>query len=68
MRVKYRGDEVEVTYETYGSYSPATRFQPAEYPDIFIEDVEYQGVSIFKILSDNDIEEILESLISELEC
>lgn len=67
MKVKYRGDEVEVTYETYGFYSPATRFQPAEYPDIFIEDVEYQGVSIFKILSDNDIEEILESLIADIE-
>lgn len=67
MRVKYRGDEVEVTYETYGFYSPATHYQPAEYPDIYINDVEYQGVSIFKILSDIDIEEILESLIAELE-
>ena len=68
MRVKYRGEEIEVTYHSYGVYSQATRFQPAEYPDIYIEDVEYQGVSIFNILSDNDIEEILESLISELEC
>ncbi len=67
MRVKYRGEEIEVTYHSYGVYSPATRFQPAEYPDIYIEDVEYQGVSIFNILSDNDIEEILESLIVEIE-
>lgn len=67
MKVRYRGEEVEVTYQSYGVYCAATRFQPAEYPDIFIEDVEYQGVSIFNILSDNDIEEILESLISEIE-
>lgn len=67
MRVKYRGEEIEVTYHSYGVYSPATRFHPAEYPDIFIEDVEYQGVSIFNILSDNDIEEILDSLIAEIE-
>lgn len=67
MRVKYRGEEIEVTYHSYGVYSPATHYEPAEYPDIYIEDVEYQGVSIFNILSDNDIEEILESLISELE-
>ena len=67
MRVKYRGDEVEVTYHSYGVYYAATRWQPAEYPDICIEDVEYKGVSIFNILSDNDIEEILESLIAEIE-
>ena len=67
MIVKYRGDEVEVTYETYGSYLPATRWQPEEHPEYYITDVEYQGVSIFNILSDNDIEEILESLIAEIE-
>ena len=67
MRVKYRGDEVEVTYESYGTYYPATRCRPAEYPDIYINDVEYQGVSIYNILSDNDIEEILESLIASIE-
>lgn len=67
MRVKYRGEEVEVTYHSYGVYCAATRFEPAEYPDIYIEDVEYQGVSIFNILSDNDKEEILESLIDKME-
>lgn len=67
MKVKYRGDEVEVTYHSYGVYSPATHYEPAEYPDVYIEDVEYQGVSIYNILGEIELEEIKESLIYELE-
>lgn len=67
MRIKYRGEEVEVEYSSYGKYIPATHWNPAEHPEYYIENVEYQGVSIFNILSENDLEEILESLIAELE-
>ena len=67
MKVKYRGEEVIVDYNSYGDYSPATHWQPAEYPDYYIEDVTYQGISIYNILSENDLEEILESMIAEIE-
>jgi hypothetical protein len=66
-RLKYRGEEIEVEFSIYGEYIPQTRWQPAEYPEYNIEDVFYNGTSIFAILSENDLEEINENLIAELE-
>ena len=66
MTLKYREAEIEVGYTTYGKYIPATRDNPEEYPDHFVETVYYKDVDIFPILSYEDKNEINELLISEL--
>lgn len=66
MRLQFRGEEIEVVYETYGEYMPPTRENPAEYPDIFITEVMYKGVDINPILGDGDVEEIYELLLDAI--
>jgi hypothetical protein len=62
MEVKYRGEKVEVEYDTYGSYSPATYDSPAEYPEFIINAVYYNDVDIMPILTESDLELITEEL------
>lgn len=64
--IKYREEEVEVEYNLYGTYIPATREYPEEYPDAIVEAVYYNGVNILPILSYEDQEEINETLIDYL--
>ena len=64
--IKYREEEVEVEYNLYGTYIPATREYPEEYPDAIVEAVYYNGVNILPILSYEDQEEISENLIEYL--
>jgi len=66
MNLQFRGEEIEVTYETYGEYMPPTRENPAEYPDVYITEVMYKGVDIMPILGDADIDWIYELLIDKL--
>lgn len=61
-RLKYRGEEIEVEYSSYGHYTMATYDNPAEYPEHFIEAVNYGGVDILPILSQEDQDEIYELL------
>ena len=65
-RIKYREEEVEVEYNLYGTYIPATRECPEEYPDFEIDAVYYNGVDILPILSYEDQEEIDELLADYL--
>jgi len=65
--VKYRNEIVEVEFSIEGEYIPQTHWQPAEYPDYIIEDVFYNGTSIFNILNEDDLEEIHDKLIAKLE-
>jgi hypothetical protein len=66
MKIKFRGEEVEVLYYKYGKYIPPTRENPAEYPDIDITKIIYKEVDIGPILSDTDLELIYEILIEKL--
>jgi len=61
-RLKYRGEEIEVEYSTVGHYVMATYDNPPEYPDHFIDAVNYGGVDILPILSESDQDEIYELL------
>lgn len=65
--VTYRSEVVEVDFRIEGEYIPQTHWQPAEYPDYIIEDVFYNGTSIFNILNEDDLEEIHDKLIAKLE-
>jgi len=64
--LKYREAELEIKYDTYGKYIPATQYDPPEYPDIEIYAVFYEGVDILPILSYIDQDEINELLIDYL--
>jgi hypothetical protein len=61
-RLKYRGEEIEVEYNTVGTYIMATYDNPAEYPDTIIDAVYYNEVDILPILSERDQDEIYELL------
>lgn len=65
--VTYRSEVVEVDFCVEGEYRSQTHWQPAEYPDYIIEDVFYNGTSIFNILNEDDLEEIHDKLIAKLE-
>jgi hypothetical protein len=65
-RLKYRSEEIEVEYNTVGTYVMATYDNPAEYPDFEIDAVYYNGVDILPILSYEDQEEINELLTEYL--
>jgi hypothetical protein len=64
--LNYRDVEVEIKYDTYGKYIPATWSDPAEYPDVEIFAVFYKGVDILPILSYEDQDEIYELLNEHL--
>lgn len=66
MKLQFRGEEIEVMYDSYGQYIAPTRVNPAEYPDVFITDVLYKGIDINPILTDVDMEEVYELLIDRL--
>ena len=66
MTLKYREAEIEIKYDIYGEYIPATWCDPSEYPDIELRGVFYKDVDILPILSYEDQDEIYELLISEL--
>ena len=66
MRLQFRGEEIEVVYETYGEYMPPTRENPAEYPDVYITEVLYKDIDIMPILGDADIDWIYELLLEEI--
>lgn len=66
MKLQFRGEEIEVVYDTYGEYIPPTRENPAEYPDIFITEILYKGIDINPILGDGDVEEVYELLLDNI--
>lgn len=66
MKILYRGQVIEVSYEEIGEYYPATRENPPEYPDVEIHYIIYEGVNITPILSEVDIDEINSLLVNEL--
>lgn len=66
MKLEFRGEEIEVVYDSYGQYIAPTRKNPAEYPDVFITEVIYKDVDIQPILTDVDMEEVYELLIDRL--
>lgn len=66
MEVKYRGEKVDVVYETWGFYRPATQYDPPEYPEYEIIQVFYDGADILPILNEDDLAELYEELYSLL--
>jgi hypothetical protein len=66
MVIKFRNEDIDVMYDEMGKYCPATRDNPAEYPDLHITSIEYKGVDIEPILSDMDTDWIYELLVAEL--
>jgi hypothetical protein len=66
MNLEYRGELIEVDVKQYGEYTPATRWQPEEYPDYELRAVYYKDVDIINILSETDIDEIMEIFLNEL--
>ena len=65
-RLKYRGEEIEVEYNTVGDYIAATYDSPPEYPDTFIDAIYYNEVDILPILSERDQDEIHNLLLDYL--
>ena len=63
MHINYKGTEIEVEYEVSGDYYPATRYQPAEYPEVEITAIYYKDVDVLDLL-EFDLECIYE-LINE---
>lgn len=66
MKIQFRGEEIEVVYDTYGKYIAPTKENPAEYPDVNITEIYYKGVDIMEILGEVDIDLIYELLIDEI--
>jgi hypothetical protein len=65
-RIIYRDEEVDVEYNLYGAYIPATYENPEEYPDVIITQVYYKEIDILPLLNYEDQEEISENLIEYL--
>jgi hypothetical protein len=65
-QLKYRGEEIEVEYSIEGEYIMATYDNPPEYPEHFIDAVNYGGVDILPILSESDQDDIYDLLIDYL--
>jgi hypothetical protein len=66
MRLKFRGEDIEVIYDEYGQYIAPTRENPAEYPDVHITEVVYKDVDIMPILGEVDMDSIYELLIDKI--
>jgi hypothetical protein len=66
MNLKYRGESIEVDVKQYGKYISATRWQPEEHPDYELQAVYYKDIDIINILSETDIDEIMEIFLNEL--
>jgi len=66
MIIKFRMEDIDVIYEVSGSYVPSTWLDPPEYPDIYISQIEYNGVDILPILGDSDIDHIYELVAQKL--
>ena len=64
--------EVEISYEVYGKYLPATHFEPAEYPELEISSIKRviagQEIDISEMFTENEhekIQGILQSYLDE---
>jgi hypothetical protein len=42
--------DLEITYSIFGKYLPSTMTDPAEYPEMEIESVEYKGKDLYWML------------------
>jgi hypothetical protein len=62
MIVNFRGEELDVEYDLIGDYRMATYDHPAENPDIIITSINYKGVDIMPILSEEEIDLIYEQV------
>lgn len=62
--IDYYGVPLIVHYKVEGKYYPATYLQPAEYPEVYIEEiyVEDSDIDIFDMLLENQLDEITEKL------
>ena len=66
MNVKFRGEELEIEYDVYGHYSPATYEYPAEYPEIIVNAIYYNGVDIYNVLDEDDIDTIANEVLEQI--
>ena len=68
--INYEGQtktlKLEIGYKTYGSYFPATRETPEEYPDVEVEEVFLNDVDIYEILTDEQLDEITNILTEQI--
>lgn len=60
--IDYYGVPLTVHYKVEGKYYPATYLQPAEYPEVYIEEIYEGDVNIFDRLLESEIDEITEKL------
>jgi hypothetical protein len=66
MNIQFRGEEIEVVHEQHGTYIAPTADTPAEYPNVIIYEINYNGVDVLPILSDSDVDEIHELLNNKI--
>ncbi len=62
--IDYYGVPLIVHFKVEGRYYPATYLQPAEYPEVYIEEI-YVGegdINIYDMLLESQIDEITEKL------
>jgi hypothetical protein len=65
--IKYLGVELVINFTVDGKYYPATREQPAEYPEITIEKVFAEDTDIMSILLETQMDDIYNLLIEKIE-
>ena len=68
--INYNGQtkllKLEIGYKTYGRYYPETRENPAEYPDVEIEEVFFEDVNIYEVLNEEQLDEITNILTEQI--
>jgi hypothetical protein len=42
--------DLDITYSIFGSYRPSTMIDPAEYPEMCVEDIRFKGIDCYWML------------------
>ena len=65
--IDYYGVPLIVHYKVDGKYYPATYLQPAEYPEIYIEEIYVENTNIYNLFLEPQLDEIYELVNNKLE-
>lgn len=66
MLITFRGEELEIEYNSIGDYIPSSCTSIGEYPEIELDAVYFGVCNIMPILRIEDLEEIKEIIIDQL--
>jgi hypothetical protein len=66
MLITFRGEELEVEYNSIGDYIPSSCTSVGEYPEVEIDAIYFGVCNIMPILNIEELEEIKEIIIYQL--